>query len=85
MSTSLLTRSSSLNPSGSPIGDSPSGKVSSTAEPSDARILELMKSLYQADQQVKYLHLQAEVDSLLQHQQIIKQQRLTTGKTGSNN
>ena len=85
MSTSLLTRSSNLNPSASSIGDSPSGKVSSTAEPSDAHILELMKSLYQADQQVKYLHLQAEVDSLLQHQQIIKQQRLTSGKTDPNN
>ncbi|HEY9834363.1 MAG TPA: hypothetical protein V6D26_27685 [Stenomitos sp.] len=35
----------------------------------------LMKSLYQADQQVKYLHLQAEVESLLQHLQILKQQR----------
>jgi hypothetical protein len=34
-----------------------------------------MKSLYQADQQVKYLHLQAEVESLLQQLQILKQQR----------
>jgi hypothetical protein len=31
---------------------------------------------YQADQQVKYLHLQAEIDMLLQQLQSIKQQRL---------
>jgi hypothetical protein len=34
-----------------------------------------MKSTYQADQQVKYLHLQAEVEFLLQQLQILKQQR----------
>jgi hypothetical protein len=37
--------------------------------------MKLMKSTYQTDQQVKYLHLQAEVESLLQHLQILKQQR----------
>jgi hypothetical protein len=42
--------------------------------------MELMKSLYQADQQVKYLHLQAEVESLLQQLQILKQQRLASVK-----
>jgi hypothetical protein len=42
------------------------------------RLIALMKSLYQADQQVKYLHLQAEVESLLQQQQILKQQRLAS-------
>jgi hypothetical protein len=35
-----------------------------------------MKSLYQADQQVEYLHLQAEVESLLRQLQILKKQRL---------
>ncbi|MFB8789688.1 MAG: hypothetical protein U7123_12720 [Potamolinea sp.] len=38
--------------------------------------MELMKSIYQADQQVKYLHLQAEVESLLQQLQILQKQRL---------
>lgn len=32
--------------------------------------------VYQVDQQVKLLHLQAEVESLLQQLQIMKQQRL---------
>jgi len=44
----------------------------------ESRLLELMKSLYQTDQQVKYLHLQAEVESLLQQLKILKQQRLTS-------
>ncbi|NEP58814.1 MAG: hypothetical protein F6K31_17635 [Symploca sp. SIO2G7] len=85
MSTTLLTPSSNLNPSPSSIGESQSAKNSSIAAPKDNRMLELMKSLYQADQQVKYLHLQAEVDSLLQYQQIIKQQRLTSGRTNLGN
>jgi len=85
MSTHLLTRSSSLNDSASSIGDSQALKNSSMVALKDARMLELMKSLYQADQQVKYLHLQAEVDSLLQYQQIIKQQRLTSGSTDASN
>ncbi|MBC6422685.1 MAG: hypothetical protein GDA43_18285 [Hormoscilla sp. SP5CHS1] len=33
------------------------------------------KSLYQVDQQVKFLHLQAEVESLWQQLQVLKQQR----------
>lgn len=35
--------------------------------------------MYQADQQVKYLHLQAEVETLLLQLQALKQQRLTAG------
>lgn len=34
-----------------------------------------MTKCYQADQQVKYLHLQAEVDVLLQQLQTLKQQK----------
>jgi hypothetical protein len=34
-----------------------------------------MKLLYSADQQVKFLHLQAEVESLMIELQTIKQQR----------
>ena len=36
-----------------------------------------MKTLYKAEQQVKFLHLQAEIEFLLQQQQTLKQQRLT--------
>ena len=40
-----------------------------------ARKVELAKCPYRADQQVKFLHLQAEVESLLLQLQTIKQQR----------
>ncbi|MGH1392909.1 MAG: hypothetical protein ACRAVC_02570 [Trichormus sp.] len=42
------------------------------------RVRELTKTCYKDDQQVKFMSLQAEVDSLLQELQNIKQQRLTT-------
>ncbi|NET58837.1 MAG: hypothetical protein F6K47_22610 [Symploca sp. SIO2E6] len=74
-----------MTPSPSPIGEPQSVKNPSMAAANDTRLLELMKSLYPTDQQVKYLHLQAEVDSLLQHQQIIKQQRLTSRRTDVSN
>jgi hypothetical protein len=37
-----------------------------------------MKSLYQADQQEKFLHLQAETEALLTQLQTLKQQKLTS-------
>ncbi|MBC7972140.1 MAG: hypothetical protein H7Z11_18775 [Verrucomicrobia bacterium] len=40
-----------------------------------SRLIKAMKSQYQLDQQVKFLHLQAEADSLLQQLQAVKQQR----------
>jgi hypothetical protein len=39
------------------------------------RIVESLKRVYHADQQVKWLHLQAEVDTLLLELQAMKQQR----------
>ncbi|NJP09322.1 MAG: hypothetical protein HC866_07395 [Leptolyngbyaceae cyanobacterium RU_5_1] len=39
------------------------------------RLMEAMKTQYRADQQLKFLHLQAETESLLQQLQAIKQQR----------
>ncbi|AOY81545.1 hypothetical protein BJP36_18140 [Moorena producens JHB] len=42
----------------------------------DPQLKKLMTSVYGVDQQVKYLHLQAEVESLWQQQQLLKQQRL---------
>jgi hypothetical protein len=41
------------------------------------RLMEKMKSVYQADQQLKLLNLQAEVETLLQQLQNLKQQRST--------
>lgn len=40
-----------------------------------SRLIEAMKSQYQLDQQVEFLHLQADADSLLQQLQALKQQR----------
>ncbi|HEY9742511.1 MAG TPA: hypothetical protein V6C90_18665 [Coleofasciculaceae cyanobacterium] len=71
----MSTRSSSLVYSLSPVGDSQSVRNRSTVVADNPRLMKLMKSTYQTDQQVKYLHLQAEVESLLQHLQILKQQR----------
>ncbi len=42
-----------------------------------ARLMEALKAQYRADQQEKFLHLQAETDSLLQQLRAIKQQRET--------
>ena len=42
-----------------------------------ARKVELAKCPYRAEEQVKFLHLQAEVESLLVQLQTIKQQRST--------
>jgi len=38
---------------------------------------------YQAAQQVKFLHLEAEVESLLQQLQTLKQQRINSEEVGS--
>lgn len=40
----------------------------------------LNKTCYQADQQVKLMHLQAEIDCLLQELQSLNTRRLTCGK-----
>ena len=44
-----------------------------------------MKNLYQADQQVKFLHLQAEVETLLVQLKALKQQRLTAAGVREDN
>ena len=50
--------------------------ASRPADSSASRSLQgLIKSPYSVDQQVKFLHLQAEVDTLLLQLQTIKQQR----------
>ncbi|WP_026732088.1 hypothetical protein [Fischerella sp. PCC 9605] len=53
----------------------------SERESHSAWVTKLDKCFYQADQQVKFMHLQAEVDCLLQQLQYLKMQRLAaTGK-----
>lgn len=46
----------------------------------ETRLTESMKTLYRADQQVKFLHLQAEVETLLHQLQSLKRQRLTNSE-----
>jgi hypothetical protein len=50
----------------------------SAASTHSPRLNESKKFPYKAAVQVKFLHLQAEVESLLQQLQILKQQRLAT-------
>lgn len=66
----MLIRSSSLSPS------QPVSNVSATTQ--GPRLNESKKFPYQVDHQVKFLHLQAEVELLLQQLQSLKQQRLAT-------
>lgn len=79
----MSSRSSSLIDLPSRVSDSQSLRNRSTVASDDPRLMKLMKSLYQTDQQVKYLHLQAEVESLLQQLQTLKRQRLDSIKTES--
>lgn len=65
----MSTRSSTLSRPESPAN-------ASGTKPLSTHSLEAIKCPYQADQQVKFLHLQAEVDSLLLKLQALKQQRL---------
>ncbi len=81
----MSTRSSSLVCSPTPICDSQAATNPTTVAASNPRLIELMKSLYQADQQAKYLHLQAEVESLLQQLETLKQQRLASVKPDAAN
>jgi uncharacterized lipoprotein YajG len=69
MSTQLITR---------PVSENvvkPNAYQGSSSISKDERVQQLMKS-YQADQQVKYLHLQAEIEVLLQELQTLKRYSL---------
>jgi hypothetical protein len=67
----MSTRSSTLSPN-KPIETAQGHNQSS----SKAEVM--MKSIYSVDQQVKFLHLQAEVETLLLRLQTLKQQRSET-------
>ncbi|GAC1453895.1 MAG: hypothetical protein NVS2B14_11580 [Chamaesiphon sp.] len=68
----MSTLSSTLVRPQNSVSDSDSSAV---ADSNNTRILELTKSVYHAKERVKFMHLQAEVESLLQQLQTIKQQR----------
>lgn len=57
----------------------------SVASTNQTHLMDSMKRMYQADQQVKYLHLQAEVETLLLQLQALKQQRLTAAGAREDN
>ncbi len=50
-------------------------QVSASSDAAGDRLLHLMRSVYQADHQVKLLHLHAEADTLLQQLQVALKQR----------
>ncbi|MDJ0555655.1 MAG: hypothetical protein QNJ68_14670 [Microcoleaceae cyanobacterium MO_207.B10] len=55
----------------------PTSTLSSASRSGDkTRTLERMKSLYQTDQQVKFLHLEAEVETLLLELKTLKERNL---------
>jgi hypothetical protein len=56
-------------------------EIPSSVDSRQARILEAMKKQYPPDQQMKFLHLQAETESLLQQLKAIQQQRQTANST----
>ena len=58
----------------SPSLDAPTSRTS-TCVLSKPLAIDGMKNLYSADQQVKFLHLHAEVETLLLELQTLKQQR----------
>lgn len=79
----MISTSSSLvidRPSSEQGTQSPSPASRSLA--SQNTLLTPMKSSYQPDQQVKFLHLQAEVEVLLQELQALKKQRVTASQLG---
>lgn len=53
----------------------PSAEPSVASTPHNQSSSKQMAKCYQADQQVKYLHLQAEIDLLWQQLQTLKQQK----------
>ena len=75
--------SSALSSSPSLVDTSQSMSDAVTASTNSSRWNEVKKPPYQIDQQVKFLHLEAEVESLLQQLQRMKQQRETTVSTNS--
>jgi hypothetical protein len=62
-------------PSATVLVSSP--ELASSTDSRQSRLLEAMKTQYRLDQQMKFLNLQAETESLLQQLKAIKEQRQT--------
>lgn len=76
----MLTSPSSLSRSQLAADNSQLVGDVAPAAVNDPRRNESKKPPYQVDQQVKFLHLEAEVETLLQQMQSLKQQRQATTK-----
>ncbi|MEG4043543.1 hypothetical protein QUB75_09565 [Microcoleus sp. K1-B6] len=77
MSTQLLMSNNSSTLSRPQVtASNPEMASSSTLSTSFARKVNSVKCPYQADQQVKFLHLQAEIESLLLEVQSLKQRSI---------
>ncbi|UBF28612.1 hypothetical protein K9N68_12455 [Kovacikia minuta CCNUW1] len=74
-SQSLMTNSSARVSSNSATLSSVEAVTDFPVDARQSRLLQAMRSQYRLDQQMKYLHLQAETESLLQQLRAIKQQR----------
>lgn len=70
----MSTRSSTL-PRSQALDATPTSQTASGSSPSKPLEIKAMKNLYSADQQVKFLHLHAEVETLLLQLQTLKKQR----------
>lgn len=71
----MLTTEISSSVTSLPAESKAQSAISSAESLRQARVLEAMKAQYQADQQAKYLNLQAEAELLLQQLREIKRQR----------
>ncbi|HEY9617373.1 MAG TPA: hypothetical protein V6C64_11060 [Microcoleaceae cyanobacterium] len=79
MTSPTLTTDRSAS-SSTAVLDRPVATTSKAAQADrQSRVLEAMKAQYRIDQQVKFLHLQAEADTLFQQLQVMKQQRQASG------
>ncbi|MCB8761946.1 hypothetical protein L2E68_00575 [Planktothrix agardhii 1029] len=77
MSNQLLMPTRLSTVSGTQTLDAPLSRTSGSVM-SKPLTIDTMKNLYNTDQQVKFLHLHAEVETLLLELQTIKQQRQET-------
>ncbi|MBD2077698.1 hypothetical protein H6F86_28195 [Phormidium sp. FACHB-592] len=76
MTSQILTSNSSIRVSASEAEQLQAQKAeAAVVDQHRSRLIEAMKSQYQLDQQVEFLHLQAEADLLLQQLQALKQKR----------
>lgn len=79
MTSQILTSNNSIRVSDSEVGQlQVQDAEAAVVDQHRSRLIEAMKSQYQLDQQVEFLHLQAEADLLLQQLQALKQKRASS-------